>query len=128
MTRRQILELVRERYCVGLTEGWLNAFVGRHPDALQICRSLPHADIRLTVPREHLEADIEQMKSIVTEQFADLVFNLDEIESSDWEDLRPGRVIAPRTVSPDDVCHPILRRYRQLTLLECGSAGGDAPG
>jgi hypothetical protein len=66
------------------------------------------------------------MKSIVAEKFAELVFNLDEVGSSDWEDRKPRRVIAPRTVSPDDVYHPVSRRYRHLTFLACVSAGGDA--
>jgi hypothetical protein len=126
MTKRQVLALVRERYSPKLTKGWLHAFVARHLDALQVCRSLPQEDTRLTVPREHLEAHIENMKSIVAGKFAELVFNLDEVGSSDWEDRKPRKVIAPRAVSPDDVYHPVSRRYRHLTLLACVSAGGDA--
>jgi hypothetical protein len=34
MMKRQVLELVRERYSSGLIKGWLNAFVGPHLDAL----------------------------------------------------------------------------------------------
>jgi hypothetical protein len=83
MTRKQVLELVRERYPVGLTKGWLNAFIGRHLDALHICHSLTQEDTRLTVPREHLEAHIEHMKSVVAGKFAELVSNLNEVELSD---------------------------------------------
>jgi hypothetical protein len=126
MTKRQVLELVREGYSAALTKGWLNAFIGRHLDAFQICRSLPQEDTGLTVPREPLEAHIEHMKSIVPGKFADLVFNLDEVGWSDWEDRKPRRAIAPRTVSPDDVYHPVSRRYQHLTLLASVSAGGDA--
>jgi hypothetical protein len=53
MTKRQILELVRERYSTGLTKVWLNAFVGCHLDTLHICRLLRQEDTRLTVPRGH---------------------------------------------------------------------------
>jgi hypothetical protein len=70
MMKRQTLELVRESYCAGLTRGWLNAFVWRHLDALQICRCLPQEDTILTVPREHLEAHIEHMKSVWQESSA----------------------------------------------------------
>jgi hypothetical protein len=126
MTTKQILELVRERYSAGLTKGWLNAVVGRHLDALQICRSLTQENMRLTVPREHLEAHIEHMKSIVAIKFAELVFNLDEVRSSDWEDQKPQKVSAHRTVSPDDVYHLFSRRYRQLTIPACVSTCEDA--
>jgi hypothetical protein len=89
MTKRQVIELVRERYSAGLTKGWLNTFVGHHLDALQIYGSLPQEDIRLTIPRDNIEAHIEHMKSIVAGKFAELVLNLDEVRSSDWEDRKP---------------------------------------
>jgi hypothetical protein len=66
------------------------------------------------------------MTSIVARKFAELIFNLDEVGPSDWEDPKPRKVIAPRTVSPDEVYHLVSRRYRHLTLLACVSAGGDA--
>jgi hypothetical protein len=68
----------------------LNAFVGSDLDAVQIYRSLPQEDTRLTVPREHLETHIEHIKSIATRKFAELVFNLDEAGSSDW--TKKGRM------------------------------------
>jgi hypothetical protein len=80
MTRMQFLERVREGYSAALTKGRLNAFIGRHLDAFQICRSLPQEDTGLTVPREPLEAPIEHMKSIAPGKLADLVFNLDEVQ------------------------------------------------
>jgi hypothetical protein len=126
MTKRQVLTLVLERYSLQLTKGWLHAFVGRHLDILQVCRSLPQEDTRLTVPREHLAAHIEHMRTIVMGKVAELVFNLDEVGSSDWEDRKPRKVLVPKMVSPDDVYHQVSRKYRHLTLLACVSAGGDA--
>jgi hypothetical protein len=86
---RQVLELVREGYSASLTKGWLSAFVGCHLDAFQIWCSLPQEDTRLTVAREHLEAHIEHMKSIMARKFAEPLFSLDEVGSSDWEDRKP---------------------------------------
>jgi hypothetical protein len=126
MIKMQVVEFIREKYDQFLTKGWLHAFIGRNLDTLQICHYLPQEDTRLTVLREQLEDHIENMKSIVVEKFAEFVFNLDEVGSSDWEDRKPRKVIVPRTVSPGDVYHPVSRRYRQLTLMACVSAGGDA--
>jgi hypothetical protein len=53
---------------------------------------------------------IERMTSIMAGQFAELVFNLDELGFSDWEDRKPRKVIAPRNVSPDDVYDPFSQR------------------
>jgi hypothetical protein len=54
MKKRHFIEIVRERYSAGLTKGWLNAFVGRHLDTLQICSSPPQEDAYLLVPRDLL--------------------------------------------------------------------------
>jgi hypothetical protein len=67
MIEMQLLGLVRERYSAGLIKGWLNAFVGRRNDALQIFLSLPQGDRCQTAPREDLDAYIEHMKALVVE-------------------------------------------------------------
>jgi hypothetical protein len=127
MTRRQVRALDHQPYSPNLTKRWLYAFPGRHFDALQICRCLPQEDTCLTVRREHVGAHIKHMKSILAGKLAEVVFNLDEVGSSDWEEDRtPRTLIATRTMPPDDVDHPVSPRYRYLTLLACLSAGGDA--
>jgi hypothetical protein len=88
---------------------------------------LPQEDPRLTVPREYLQAEMERMKSMVTGQFAELVFNRHEGGSPDWEDRKPRKVIPPWTVSPDHVSDRVSGRYRHLTVLACVGGGGDAP-
>jgi hypothetical protein len=90
----------------------LNGCIGRRLGAPRICRSLPQEDSRLTVPREYLEAHIEYMKSIMVGKFAELGFNPDEVGSSDWEDWKPRKVVAPRPLSPDAVHHPVSRQHR----------------
>jgi hypothetical protein len=47
--------MVRETYNPKLTKGWVHSFIGRHLDVLQLCRSLPQEDTRMTVPRVYLE-------------------------------------------------------------------------
>jgi hypothetical protein len=67
MIKMEFLGLARERYSAGLIKGWLNAFVGRHFDALQTFLSLPQGDRYQTAPREDLDAYIEYMKALVVE-------------------------------------------------------------
>jgi hypothetical protein len=55
MSKKQVPELIRERYSAGLTQGWLNAFVRRQLDALRIYCCLPQEDVCLTVPRQHIK-------------------------------------------------------------------------
>jgi hypothetical protein len=112
MTKRQVVEFIREKYDRSLTKGWLHAFIGRNLDTLQICHSLPQEDTSLTVLREQLEDHIENMKSVVAGKFAELVFNLNEVRSSDWDDLKPRKDIELRTVSQDNDYHSVSRWYR----------------
>jgi hypothetical protein len=62
----------------------LHAFIGRHLDQLQICRYLPQEDARMIVPRTHLEEQIQLAKWVIARRFSELVFDLDEVHSSDW--------------------------------------------
>jgi hypothetical protein len=126
MGRKQLLQLARERYNPELTRGWIKAFIGRHLDVLQTCRSRPQEDTRLTVPRVQLEEHIQTMKNHVAGKFAELIFNLDELGSADWEDRKVKTVIVSAGVRKDDVYHTISRRQRHITLLACVSAAGDA--
>jgi hypothetical protein len=114
MTLKEFLRRIQELHDPELTKGWVNDFIGRHLGELQVCRSLSHEDLRMAVSR-HL-----------TGKVGELVLNLDELGSADWEDRKPKKVIAPAAVRKEDVYHPASRRHRHATLLACVSASGDA--
>jgi hypothetical protein len=80
----------------------------------------------MIVPRADFEEHIQLAKLVIAEKFSELVFNLGEVGSSDWEDRKPKTVIVPRSVSTDEVYHSLSRRYRHVTLLACVAAAGDA--
>jgi hypothetical protein len=124
LTNKEMLQIVRKGNHL-LTKGWLHEVIGRHLDQLQICRSLPQEETRMIVPRAHLEEHIGIARSVIDGKFSGFVDNLDEVISSDWDDRKPKKLIVPRSISPDDVYHPVSRRYRHVTLLVCVSAAGD---
>jgi hypothetical protein len=126
MTRKELLQMVRERYDRPLTDGCVNAFIGRHLEALKTCRSLSQEDTQLPVPRVQLEEHIQTMKVHVAGKFSELVFNLDELGSADWEDCKAKKVVVPADVRKEDVYHAVSRRHRHVTLLACVSPAGDA--
>jgi hypothetical protein len=126
MTCKEFLQLVRERHNPHLTKGWVHAFLGRHRDELQLCRSLPQEETRMAVPRAYLDEHINVLKTHLAEKVAELVFDLDELGSSDWEDRKVKKIIAPSAVRKEDVHHAVSRRHRHVTLLACVSAAGDA--
>jgi hypothetical protein len=43
----------------------------------------------MIVPRAHLGEHIQLAKLVIAGKFSELIFNLDEVDSSDWEDRKP---------------------------------------
>jgi hypothetical protein len=80
----------------------------------------------MAVPRACLEEQIQLLKTHLTGKVAELVFNLDELGSADWEDRKVKKVIVPAGVAKEDVYHPVSRRHRHMTLLSCVSVSSDA--
>jgi hypothetical protein len=80
----------------------------------------------MAVPRAYLDEHIHILKIHVVGKVVELVFNLDELGSADWEDRKVKKIIAPAGVAKRDVYHPVSRRHRHMTLLACVSAAGDA--
>jgi hypothetical protein len=126
MTQKELLQMVREQDNAGLAPGWVNAFIGRHLDALETGRSLPQDDTRLTVQRSQLEEHIQTMKVHEAGKLSELVFNLDELGSADWDDRKVKTLMVPAEVRKEDVYLAVSRRHRRVTLLACVSATGDA--
>jgi hypothetical protein len=125
-TRGKLMSYVTSTFAQPVTRGWLGGSLNRHGDAIKVCTSYPQEDARFLIPREYLEQHIVNMQTYVTGRTAELVFNLDEVGSSDWEDRKVKKVIVPAAVDSDAVFHPVSRRFRHMTLLVCVSAGGDS--
>jgi hypothetical protein len=55
---------------------------------------------------------------------ADLVFHLDEVGISDWEDRKSKKVVVPITVTAQHIHHRISRNLKHISIVTCISAGG----
>jgi hypothetical protein len=74
----------------------------------------------------YLDRSLALIKSWVLHVPAELFFNLDETDSSDWEEMKPKPVLIPTTVENADLSHPVDREIRHQTLLCCVSVSRDA--
>jgi hypothetical protein len=45
----------------------------------------------MIIPQAHLEEHMRLMKTVVEGKLSELVFNLDDVGSSDWEDGKPKK-------------------------------------
>jgi hypothetical protein len=57
---------------------------------------------------------------------AELVFNLDEVGISDWEDRKTKTVIVPATMRGQMIHHEISRTVRHISVIACVSAAGES--
>jgi hypothetical protein len=57
---------------------------------------------------------------------AELVFNLDEVGMSDWEDRKDEKVVVPTALDGQTIHHRVSRNVRHISIITCISAGGES--
>jgi hypothetical protein len=76
----------------------VNSFLQRHPDKIIKTKSASQEQQHLQGPRVFLERTVHDRNEHVQGCVAELVFNLDEMSSSDWEDRKTKTAIVPATM------------------------------
>jgi hypothetical protein len=57
---------------------------------------------------------------------AELVFNLDEVGLSEWEDRKDRKVIVPMTMDGQTIHHRASRNVKHISIITCITAGGES--
>jgi hypothetical protein len=78
----------------------------------------------LQVPRAFLERMIQNSHNYIQRCLAELVFNLDEVGISDWEDRTTKRGIALATMLDQTIHHGVSRNVRHISVIGFPSAAG----
>jgi hypothetical protein len=55
---------------------------------------------------------------------ADLVFNLDEVGISDWEDRKTKKVVVPAAMLGQTIHHGVSRQVKRISVIVCVSDAG----
>jgi hypothetical protein len=125
VTRTELLNSCIETFAMAVTRGLVDSFLSRDAAELFEMKRSPQENQRLEVPRVFLEAVIEGIRSHVHNACADLVFNLDEIGISEWEDRVERKVMAPSAMRKRKIFHGIHRGLKHISVITSISAGGD---
>jgi hypothetical protein len=56
----------------------------------------------------------------------DLVFNLDEVGISEWEDRKPKNVIVPKSMGEQTVHHQVNRNLKHVSIIASVLAAGES--
>jgi hypothetical protein len=57
---------------------------------------------------------------------AELVFNLDKVGMSDWEDRKDKKVVVPTALDGQTIHHRVSRNVRHISIIGCISAGEES--
>jgi hypothetical protein len=77
------------------------------------------------VPRVFGQAGLDGFRDHVHRACAELVFNLDEIEISEWEDRCTRRVIVPSAKKGQTIFRGVHQNLKHISVLACISAAGE---
>jgi hypothetical protein len=125
VNRTELLHECIERFGKSITRGWIDSFVTRHSEQLFETKSVPQENPRLEVPRAFLDAAVEGFRAHVHGACAELVFDLDEIGISEWEDRAARRVIVPSAMRGQTIFHSVHRNLKHISVVACISAAGE---
>jgi hypothetical protein len=123
--RTELLNYCIATFGTAVTREWVDSFLSCHAAELFETKSFPQENQRLEVPRVFLEAAIEGIRTHVQNACADLVFNLDEIGISEWEDRVERKVTVPSAMREQKIFHGIHRGLKHISVVTCISAGSD---
>jgi hypothetical protein len=102
----------------------VDSFILRYSAELTEKKRSPQEEPRLQVPQIFLEETIISMHETLQSYPVDLLFNLDEIGISDWEDRKPKKVVVPIIVAAHNIHHQISRNVKHISIITSISAGG----
>jgi hypothetical protein len=117
VNRTEVLHDCRETLSAAVTEGWVDSFLIRHHTELFETTRRPQENPRLEIPRSCLDTMGECLRQPVQDCCADLVFNLDEVGISEWEDRVARKVIVPVSMSGETIHHGVHRNLKHISVV-----------
>jgi hypothetical protein len=81
---------------------------------------------RWQVPQAFFSRTVQNLKEYLQRCTTELVFNLEEVGVSDWEDRKTRNIIVPAAMGGRMIPHRISRNIKQISVLACFSAVGES--
>jgi hypothetical protein len=82
-------------------------------------KSVPQEEQRLHVPETFLHRTIQNLKEYVQGHTTELVFNLDEVDTSDWEGRKTKKIIVSVTIRRQTIVHGISGNVKHIWVIAC---------
>lgn len=125
MKPKEVVLFASELTNLPLTKGWLGTFLLRKSEEIQRSESYPQNQNRVFIPRIYFTNHFHTMNVYITGKASELVFNLDEVGISPWEDKKVRKVIVGKKSGNEVIFHKVNRNIKHITMVNCISAAGD---
>jgi hypothetical protein len=122
VTRTDLQHYCEVKYPILISRGWADSFILRHRDDLTETKSTLQEETRLEVPHAFMDQTIHRLREYVQEMKAELVFNLDEVDMSEWEDRKDKKVIVTKTIAGQTIHHCASRNVKYISIITCITA------
>jgi hypothetical protein len=101
-------------------------FLLRHKLELLETTSRPQENRRLEILRSFLDTMIESLHEHQSSSCAELVFSVDEVGISEWEDRAWWKVIVPVSMTGQTIHQSIHCNLKHIFVISCVSAAGES--
>jgi hypothetical protein len=119
MTRTDLRYDCEVKYSCSISRGLADSFILRHKADLSETKSTPEEDARLEVPQAFLDETVNYLREYVQRMKVELVFNLDDVGMSEWEDHKVRKVIIPTTKDGQTIHYCASRSVRHISIITC---------
>jgi hypothetical protein len=126
VSKKEIKDYDTSQVKASIARGWVKSLLRRHPDQIIQTKSVPQEQQHLQVPRVFLDDTVQNLNKCVQECVDELVFNLDEVRISDWEDRKTRTVLVPATMRGQTIHHEISRAVKHISVIAFVSAAGES--
>jgi hypothetical protein len=103
----------------------VKSFIAHHPGAWGKLKSSPQEVEPLEKPLCFLEETLSCLAKFVQRRPTELVFNLDEVGISDWEDRKTKSVLVPRAIAEQAGHDKRNRTLKHDSVIACVSVAGE---
>jgi hypothetical protein len=125
VTKKEILLYAQENINDKLCESWLTSVFRRNTDFFHFTTLRPQEDDRIDVPMEYINEHISNLHKYISGMPSEMVFNVDESGTSEWENRKPIKVVTTKNHQVTAQHYPVTRKVRHTTLVACICASGD---
>jgi hypothetical protein len=124
--RGDIMDYCASQFKIKSSRGLVNSFVLQHSDDVIQTTSGAQEWQWSQVPGVFLERITQHLHEYVQGCVAELVFNLDEVGISDWENRKTKKVTALAAMFAQSIHHEISRKVKHISRIACLSAVGES--